>query len=396
MKRPVRVLELRSATGPGGGPEKTILAGAATHDPRAFAVTVCYLRNQSDEDDSISARARAAGVKFVTIPERHSFDLGTWRALKRLVDEHAIDIVHAHDHKSDLLALCLAKATGVVPLSTAHGWTGHSRRERYVYYPADRKLLTRFPHVVAVSSEIRARLVEAGAHPLRVSTILNGIDHRKFRRDPARREATRRALGLDPSDLVIGSFGRLEPQKRYDILIDVCASLSRRAELCGAPTGKPALDGPPQLKLLIAGDGSLMPALTAQAAQLMPENARMLGHRADVADVMSAFDVFVQSSDYEGTPNAVLEAMAVETPVVATTAGGTAELLTDAVHGLLVPCGNPSALRTAIERTIADPAATAHRVAAARARVERELSFEQRMKHLEAVYERMYACASSS
>jgi glycosyltransferase involved in cell wall biosynthesis len=381
VKRPVRVLELRSATGPGGGPEKTILAGAATHDPGRFAVTVCYLRNQCDDDDSISRRARAAGVTYVTIPERHSFDLGTWRALKQLVHDRDIDIVHAHDHKSDLLALCLARTAGIVPLSTAHGWTGHSRRERYVYYPADRKLLTRFPHVVAVSSEIRARLVDAGAHPSRVSTILNGVDHRKFRRDPARRDATRRALGLAPSDLVIGSFGRLEPQKRYDILIDVCASLSRTH---------------PALRLLIAGDGSLAQDLAAQAERLMPETCRMLGHRADVAEVMSAFDVFVQSSDYEGTPNAVLEAMAVETPVVATTAGGTAELLTSDLHGLLVPCGNPGALHHAIERTIADRAGTSRRVAAARARVEHELSFEQRMKRLEAVYERMYACASSS
>jgi glycosyltransferase involved in cell wall biosynthesis len=378
---PVRVLELRSATGAGGGPEKTILAGAATHDPRRFAVTVCYLRNQSDTDASIHARARAAGVKLVTIPERHSFDLRAWRALKQLVRDRAIDIVHAHDHKTDLFALCLARTSGIIPLSTAHGWTGHSRRERYVYYPADRRLLTRFPHVVAVSSDIRARLLDAGAHPSRVSTILNGVDHRVFRRNPARREATRRALGLDPQDVVIGSFGRLEPQKRYDILIDVCAALSPMH---------------PSLKLLLAGDGSLAEELGAQAARVMPDNCRLLGHRGDVADVMSAFDVFVQSSDYEGTPNAVLEAMAVETPVVATTAGGTAELLTDELHGLLVPRGNPGALQDAIARTLADPAGARRRAAAARSRVEHELSFEQRMNRLEAVYERMYECASSS
>ena len=377
MTRPVRVLELRSATGAGGGPEKTILAGAATHDPSRFAVTVCYLRNEADGDDSIANRARAAGVNFVSIPERHSFDLGTWRALKELVQDAGIDIVHAHDHKSDLLALCLAKAAGVIPLSTAHGWTGHSRRERYVYYPADRKLLARFPHVVAVSSDIREKLLESGAHPSRVSTILNGVDHRAFARKAERREATRRALGLNPSDVVIGSFGRLEPQKRYDILIDVCASMRN-------------------VTLLIAGDGSLRQELAEQAARIMPVHCRLLGHRADVADVMSAFDVFVQSSDYEGTPNAVLEAMAVETPVVATTAGGTAELLTNERHGLLVPCGNPGALHNAIARTIADPAGTTRRVAAARQRVEHELSFEQRMKRLEAVYEQMYACASSS
>ncbi len=381
MTTPVRVLELRSATGAGGGPEKTILLGAATHDPRRFAVTVCYLRNASEADESIHARARAAGVTLLTIPERHSFDLRAWRALRQIVRDRAIDIVHAHDHKSDLLALWLARANGVVPLSTAHGWTGHSRRERYVYYPADRRLLARFPHVVAVSSDIRGKLLEAGAHPSRVTTILNGVDHRAFRHDATRRDATRRALGLAPGDIVIGSMGRLEPQKRFDILIDVCASLSRTHR---------------SLKLLIAGDGSLAQTLASQVAEVMPEGCRLLGHRADVADVMGAFDVFVQSSDYEGTPNTVLEAMAVETPVVATTAGGTAELLTDDVHGLLVPRGNPGALQDAIARTLADPAATRRRVAAARLRIEQDLSFERRMQRLEAVYERMYACASSS
>jgi len=106
--------------------------------------------------------------------------------------------------------------------------------------------------------------------------------------------------------------------------------------------------------------------------------------------------VFVQSSDYEGTPNTVLEAMAVETPVVATTAGGTAELVTNDLHGLLVPTGSPGALHNAIERTLNDIEGTQRRVAAARQRVEQELSFEMRMTRLEAVYERMYACASSS
>ena len=381
MRRPLRVLELRSATGPGGGPEKTIFNGAATHDPRRFQVTVCYLRNESDTDDSIQKRARAAGVNVITIGERHSFDLRAWRALKQLVHLRRIDIVHAHDHKTDLLAMWLGRTAGIIPLSTAHGWTGHSRRERLVYYPADRRILTRFPHVIAVSSDIRARLLAAGAHPSRVSTILNGVDHRVFRRDAARRDATRQALKLGPQDVVIGSFGRLEPQKRFDILIDVCAALSRTRR---------------HLKLMIAGEGSLGTALAVQAVRLMPENCRLLGHRADVADVMSAFDVFVQSSDYEGTPNAVLEAMAVETPVVATTAGGTAELVTDELHGLLVPRGVPGALQEAIARTLDDPAGTERRVAAARQRVEQELSFEQRMKRLEAVYERMYACASSS
>jgi glycosyltransferase involved in cell wall biosynthesis len=99
----------------------------------------------------------------------------------------------------------------------------------------------------------------------------------------------------------------------------------------------------------------------------------------------------VHASDTEGIPNAVLEAMAMEAPVVATRVGGTPELITDGVHGLLVPPGDVDALAAAIERTLADPTGASSRVAAARARVERELSFKSRMRAVESVYDQLLA-----
>ena len=69
-----------------------------------------------------------------------------------------------------------------MPLATAHGWTGHSTRERLVYYPGDRWVLARLPHVVAVSSEIRRTLIAAGAKGGNVSVVLNAIDPTMFRR----------------------------------------------------------------------------------------------------------------------------------------------------------------------------------------------------------------------
>jgi glycosyltransferase involved in cell wall biosynthesis len=111
-----------------------------------------------------------------------------------------------------------------------------------------------------------------------------------------------------------------------------------------------------------------------------------LGHRDDIIDIHHAFDLLVQSSDYEGTPNAVLEAMAMETPIVATDVGGTRELVHDGVHALLTSAGDANALAEAIEATVSYPGVTAQRVAAARRRVEAELSFEARHRALEAVY----------
>jgi glycosyltransferase involved in cell wall biosynthesis len=374
---PVRILELRCAEGAGGGPEKTILLGAARSDPARFAVTVCYIRESGDPAYGIDARARRLGVDYVEVTQRGRLDWGAWRRLRQRVRQGRYDIVHAHDYKTDLLALLLARAEGVAPLATAHGWTGHSRRERFVYYPIDKRLLARFPRVIAVSGEIRDELMRAGVRPERLRTVPNGIDHRLFRRDPAQVAAARAALGIAPGERVLGAMGRIEPQKRFDLLLGAFAELRARR---------------PGLRLLIAGDGSRRAGLEAEAARLgLAPACRFLGHYGDAVGFQHALDVFVQSSDYEGTPNVILEAMALESPVVATAVGGTGELVADGVHGLLVSPGDAAALAAAVERTLAEPGETALRVRAARQRVEGPLSFDARMRAVEAVYEELLA-----
>ena len=372
MSQPIRILELRSVRGTGGGPEKTILQGAARSDPARFAVTVCYLRDSRDDAFGVSNCAAELAVDYVEIEERHSFDPRVWNSLRRLVKERQIDLVHSHEYKTNLLAWLLWKRGGIVPLSTVHGWTGHTPRERKLYYPVDKRLLARFPRLVAVSSEIGAELVRHGARPGRVTTILNGIDHDAFRRDPAREAAARESLGIDPRATVIGAVGRLEPQKRFDLLLEAFASLRLSR---------------PDLQLVIAGAGSERPALDRLARDLRLERSCLFtGHTNDIVGLHHAFDLFVQSSDYEGTPNAVLESMALETPTVATTAGGTAELMSDGVHGVLVPPGSATLLAAAIAGALADRTAARQRAIAARRRIERELSFDARMRRLEAIY----------
>jgi glycosyltransferase involved in cell wall biosynthesis len=369
--RVVRVLELRSVRGTGGGPEKTILFGAAKAAPHIH-VTVCYIRDRRDETFGLDVRARDLGIDYVEVHERHSVDPTIVRQLANVVRERRIDLVHAHEYKTDLVALWLAKRTGIVPLATAHGWTGHSARERFVYYPVDKVMLARYPRVIAVSTDIKSELVRYGARAERVTVILNAIDPKAFRRSPERRAEMRRALGLDDHAIAIGAVGRAEPQKRFDLLIDAVAPLLRAR---------------PRARLLIAGDGSVLPLLKRQAAALqLGSQCVFLGHRPDVADLHQALDLFVQSSDYEGTPNAVLEAMAMETPLVATDAGGTRELAFDETHALIVPCGDVLKLRAAITNVLDDPLSARERAVRARSRIEHDLSFETRTRQLEGIY----------
>lgn len=268
----------------------------------------------------------------------------------------------------------LAHRESIVPLSTAHGFAGVSRNERF-YYAVEKRLLARFPRVIAVANHIKAELVRTGSRPDRVTVINNGIDPQVFHRDPARQSTARQDLGYQPDDVVIGAVGRLESEKRFDLLLEVFADLHREH---------------PHTRLAIVGEGSLRGDLESAILRLGLGNAvRLLGHRTDIVALHHTFDIFVQSSEREGTPNAVLEAMAMETPLVATDVGGTSELVNDGVHGLLVPRNVPAQLRTALERVLADSAGARTRAAAARRRVETDLSFERRVRRIEALYEEL-------
>lgn len=371
------MLELRSVWGTGGGPEKTILLGAAQADPARYAITVCYLRDERDKIYGIDERAQRLPVDYVEIREKHSLDPSVWPKLRALVRERSIDIVHAHDYKINLLTWLLAKREPVIPMSTVHGWTGHTARERLLYYPADRWVLARYPRLVAVSQHIKDVLVRAGARPGRVDVVLNAIDPDAFRRDRSRDAGARAALGIPADATVMGAVGRLEPQKNFALLIDAFARLAGDF---------------PGTVLVIAGDGTARLDLEAHAkAKGLGARIRLLGHRDDVDVVHHALDLFVQSSDYEGTPNAVLEAMAFENPVVATSAGGTGEVALDGKQALIVPCGDGAALERAIRSCLTDSRSARERATAARRRVEGDLSFRTRMARVESIYDELAA-----
>jgi glycosyltransferase involved in cell wall biosynthesis len=176
---------------------------------------------------------------------------------------------------------------------------------------------------------------------------------------------------------VIGTVGRLEQQKRFDLLIEAFAALRSKW---------------PRARLVIVGDGSLRRKLERLAARLgVNDVCQFLGHRLDIPDLHDAFDLFVQSSEYEGTPNAVLEAMAMETPLVATDVGGTSELALPDQHALIVPSRDAKGLAAAIANALSDPASARARARVGRARVEHELSFAGRTRRLEQIYERLMA-----
>ena len=172
---------------------------------------------------------------------------------------------------------------------------------------------------------------------------------------------------------MVGSLGRLHPQKGFSDLLTAFAQVRQRI---------------PSVRLFVAGDGELRDDLEAQARSLgMAAVVTFAGVRADVSEVLAALDVFVLPSLWEGMPNAVLEAMASGLPVVATAVGGTPEVVVDGVTGLLVPPQDPGALAQAIGHLLRDPDLRRRMGRAGRRRVEEHFDVRETVRQVESLYE---------
>ncbi|MCA9217620.1 MAG: glycosyltransferase [Planctomycetales bacterium] len=370
---PVRVLVLRGVDGAGGGADEIILRTAANVSRERIEMKLCFFRHRDDNEFTFEGRSRELGLEYCDIKHSGAFDLSVLPRLRAVISDFNPSVVHSHDYKANFFNRAVARRNKHKTLATSHGWTGHGFVERFIYYPCDRRILRKFDRVIGVSNEIRDTLISSGVQSDKVSVLLNGIDPADYQPSPEIRNRVRRDLGIDETDVVIGAVGRVERQKRFDLTLIAFAEIQKNV---------------PNAQLLIAGEGSLKREIESQILNMgLQHCCRMLGHCPDMRETYQAFDVLVQSSDYEGTPTVVVEAMALGIPVVATDAGGTAQLAFPNEHALIVPCGDTSAIAAAVMQSIQNRDQTQSRIAAARQRAETELTFSNRTEQLTAIYE---------
>ena len=383
-QRKINVLDVRSCRGGGGGPEKTILFSALETDREHFNMSVAYLKSKDDPEFDLHERAQKLGVEsFFTIDETSKFDIGAIRKLLELCREKQIDIFHAHCYKSDLYGLIVSRYHKMKLVTTAHGplasfkffWASKNWRVRYLYDQLDLRLLKRYDLVLMVSDTMRDIISKYGVDPQKMMWIRNAIDSKYFRRSGAQDAQFRAQLGIPPGATVVGAVGRLNGEKDYPNLLRAAQILLQKR---------------PDLYFVIAGKGELEAELKQLAAELkVDQRVIFMGHFHDVRKVFSLMDLYVLSSTREGLPNTVLEAMAMEVPIVSTDVDGVKEAVTDQKEALLVPAQDSPALAAGIDRMLSDRELRERLARQARATVESQFSFAHRTRTIENLYRKL-------
>lgn len=372
----IRLLELRNTYKWGGGPDKTILLSAERHTKSRVSVVVAYIRDAQDHEFVIGQKARARGLTFYEIVERGKFDLRVLKAIRDIVLKHDINLIHAHEYKSDLFA-CLIRLwmwrRRIALISTAHAWVILGFRGA-LYRRLDLFLMKFFDRLIAVSHATKAEMVAEGLPSEKIEMIHNGIDTEVW--SPHQRSnAFREELDMVGVFPVIGYVGRINSEKDLETWLRAASAVAQKY---------------PQARFVIVGDGrdgATGASLERLASELGMRNQVLFpGYRSDLQSVYSAFDVFMLSSRREGLPNSLLEAMAMGLPVVTTDVAGAKELVVDGQTGFVLPQGDAMGMGQALLKLVEDRLLLKRMGEEGRRRVEREFSFANRMSRIENLY----------
>jgi len=314
------------------GAERLVVHLLEYIDRERFAPVCICLRNPVGSH--LEARVQQLGIPLYFLGKGDKMCLKVLSRLDALFRQYRPVVVHTH-----LLALNYAYPLMIRYRTPARVYTVHSLAEKDVGLrtaPIVRALAFRYRVgrvvPVAIAEEVRVSIQKVYGYtnpPL----IPNGVPTDEYAPDPDKRVQWRQAHGIEPHATVLVHIGRFAPPKNHALLIEAFAQVHSDAPLY----------------LLLVGGGELENAVREQVAGLgLQGRVHFLGVRADVADILGASDVFLLSSDYEGNPLSVLEAMAAGLPVVSTAVGGVPELVQHGATGLLVPAGDARALAEAM------------------------------------------------
>ena len=358
--------------------DKLHRAGAQTHlvsllrvlDRDTFEPSVCCLL----EGGPLAEAARELGVPVAVLGLRTIYGPKAWvelvRFARRLRDE-GVRVVHTYLVSANIYGAVAGRLAGVPVQISSRRDTGFSRnwRLRFVEEWLANPLVDRVVAVSGAAAEAagRERWLKG-----KVVVIPNGVDLRTWDAGRRGRAAARKDWGVRDDEVAVGVVASLSPIKGHADFLRAAAMVSARHARC---------------KFFVIGDGVLRQSLEKLAADLgVAGRVVFTGNRQDMPRMLSLLDLWVLPSHSEGMSNALLEAMAMELPVVATAVGGNLEVIQDGVTGLLTPPGDPGALAGAMDKLLVSPEVGRAMGRAARRRIEHHFAVERMGEQ----YERLY------
>lgn len=359
----MRILHTECSRG-WGGQELRILAEACGMAARGHEVWLA-----APPASRIASAAAARGVRLIPVEFHRPWGLHDVLVLHRAIRRLGLDVLNTHSSWDAWMAGLAARLTptGVRVVRTRHLSTPIARSR------VSRLLYTRLAdHIVTTGEAIRERMIQRnGFAAAQITSIVTGVDPARL--CPSVPSAKTRAdLGIPPDVPVVGTLSTLRSWKGHLDLLEALALLRVTRDVRG----------------LIVGDGPYADVIRSRIRDLrLNAVVGMPGHREEVADLLLSMDVFAfPSYANEGVPQAVLQAMVLARPVVASNVGGIPEVVRDGQTGILVPPRDGAALAQAVARVLDDPAGAAGRAAAAADLVKREYSVEAMLSKMERVY----------
>ncbi len=378
----MRVLHLLTRLIRGGAQENTLLT-VQLADRNRYEVHLA-----AGPEGEWLERGRQAAAKFHLIPSlvnpispRH--DLQALGQIVGLLRRERFTVVHTHTSKAGMLGRLAARIAGApVVVHTPHGTILHDiyfgpRRQRAIAW-AKRGAARRTDALITMSDCERDHYVDWRIAPReKFRTIYSGQDYRRFDHLSAGREELRSALGVEKGQRMILFPARFVPEKGHEFFFAAIPAVLQEYREAVA---------------FLAGDGPLAAEVEARAtASPHRDRLRLLGYRSDVLDLMNAADLVASASLSEGLPRAIVEALLLGKPVVATDAGGTREVVLAGRTGVLVPCADAEALARGLLELLGDPQRAEELGRAGQAHVRPMFDAHLMVRRIEALYEECLA-----
>jgi glycosyltransferase involved in cell wall biosynthesis len=350
-----------------GGTERLVIELSRRLAPR-LRIRVCCL----DAEGEWSSELTRAGIGVDALQRSPGFRPSLGRRIAAIAKKHDLHVLHCHQYSPFVYG---AIATLVRPrlrlVFTEHGRVSDAppSRKRQLVNP----WLVRRGHLLcAVSGELRQHMLREGFPAEDFRVVCNGIDAGELPDGAARARA--RLLLDAPSGLqLLGAVGRLDPVKNLTLMIDAFARVARLHH---------------DVRLVLIGDGPERARLEQHAGETgVGDRIQFLGMRHDARTLMPAFDVLLNTSTTEGQSVTILEAMAAGVPVIATSVGGTPEVVVDGETGVLVPSRSLDPLVTAVADLLADPERARALGLSGRRRLEARFTLDRMVADYERLYE---------